>query len=212
MSDLAPFVGAALRDKVVLELQEENNKLKSENARLGRENTSLRTQQMDLVTVTGPGGHTVYACGRKDMRVEYDEPLSWHWHDPEQQIKLRDEGYTQCPVQSIANAEIHFEGRVFRLADASRTMLGSIQYNGPGTVLGYYYIFDSAPEVELILVVKFGPLPERAAELAKLHFANNDTRDLYGNPAHFQNDDIPNVKFDHLAFCANFASDSEEEE
>ena len=69
MSDLAPFLAAAgLRDKVVLDLQEENDRLKAELVRL---NTAIRDSRRD-VEITGPSGFPLYANG--DYRRTFSGP------------------------------------------------------------------------------------------------------------------------------------------
>ena len=83
MSDLAPSVAAAIRDKVVKELQEENNQ--NDNERL-RNVTQELVNFADLVTVTGSGGSPIYCCGRKDTTIEYDNPITWN--DAVEQISL----------------------------------------------------------------------------------------------------------------------------
>lgn len=55
MSDLAPFVAAALKDKTVIDLLEENQKLRQNLAKTR------------VVEVTGPGGSPVYAKGKMNQ-------------------------------------------------------------------------------------------------------------------------------------------------
>ena len=49
MSDLAPFVAATLRDKVIIDQQEEINRLRKQ----------LRIER--TITITGPGGSPIFA-------------------------------------------------------------------------------------------------------------------------------------------------------
>lgn len=58
MSDLAPFVAATLRDKVVKDQQEEINRLKRKIDQIEREKKLSR-----MVMVTGPEGTPVYSSG-----------------------------------------------------------------------------------------------------------------------------------------------------
>ncbi len=91
MSDLAPFVAAALRDKVIYELLEENKKLR-ERARFGM-----------TVEVTGPEGQPVYARGQFDENGEvHENPNLWRVRLPEQ--------LHPCPLKDLKNIEIWIGG------------------------------------------------------------------------------------------------------
>ena len=59
MSDIAPFVAASLRDKVVADLMDENNNLREKN------------RALNLVKITGPEGYPVYAHGQVSDRILY---------------------------------------------------------------------------------------------------------------------------------------------
>ena len=97
MSDLAPFVAATLRDKIVDDLKTENEKLREELARVA--------DRQLAVQVTGPNGAPVYYetslkrgaycehLGGKCWRVEFDETAA-------------------IPLHAISNLEIRVGGMV----------------------------------------------------------------------------------------------------
>lgn len=105
MGDLARFVAAALRDKVMEELQEENKRLETENRRLQSENKHFHTMAMARmadIEITGPNGMPMYAA-YDFLRTPYD------------QLTVRPLGgdslhgrYTRsCPASQLLDAELH---------------------------------------------------------------------------------------------------------
>jgi hypothetical protein len=93
MSDLAPFVAAALRDKVVTELQQENAGLRQENAGLRQIVEANRSD----IEITGPRGFPTHAS--VDIDVESNQVLTF---------SLRN---NCCSLSRLMEAEIHILGR-----------------------------------------------------------------------------------------------------
>jgi hypothetical protein len=83
MSDLAPFVAAAMRDKVVLELMEENEAM--------RKQVTTQGHQFKAVEITGPDGDPVYA------RAQFDEDGGYH-DDPDLWLVIFPEGKQLLPI------------------------------------------------------------------------------------------------------------------
>jgi hypothetical protein len=74
MSSFAPFVAAAIRDKVVQELMEENEAMRNQVAKL---------RHFKTVEITGPGGTCVYARAQFDEDGGYrGNPNLWSVHFP----------------------------------------------------------------------------------------------------------------------------------
>ena len=70
MSDLAPFVAAAIRDKVVTDLQVEINTL--------RQQLAIERYKSKTVAITGPNGIPVYATAQFDINGNFDNsPELW---------------------------------------------------------------------------------------------------------------------------------------
>jgi hypothetical protein len=93
MSDLAPFVAAALRDKVINDLMEENQAIRKQ------------LQQARRVEITGPGGAPVYAHAQFDDDGDYDDnPNLWNVKFPEGKQLL------SCPLSALDGIEIRVGG------------------------------------------------------------------------------------------------------
>ena len=70
MSDLAPFVAAVIRDKVVSDLQTEIEQLRNE--------LYVERYKSKTVAITGPNGTPVYACAQFDLHGNFDNsPELW---------------------------------------------------------------------------------------------------------------------------------------
>ena len=108
MSDLAPFVAAAIRDKVVVELKEENDRLRQQLRELRR------------VEITGTGGSPIYATAQFDEDGAYDvNPNLWEVKlmmmmssssMQQQQQQQQDAAPLQCPLADLSNLEIRLGG------------------------------------------------------------------------------------------------------
>jgi hypothetical protein len=93
MSDLAPFVAAALRDKVVEDLMEENQAIRGQ------------LQQARRVEITGPGGAPVHAQAQFDEDGSYSgNPNLWNVKFPEGKQLL------PCPLSVLEGIEIRVGG------------------------------------------------------------------------------------------------------
>ena len=96
MSDLAPFVAAAIRDKVVQELMEENEAMRKQVAKL---------RHFKTVEITGPGGKPVYTRAQFDEDGGYNgNPNLWSVHFPEGKQLL------PCPLPRLEDIQIKFGG------------------------------------------------------------------------------------------------------
>ncbi|KAL9186932.1 hypothetical protein ACHAXT_010652 [Thalassiosira profunda] len=96
MSDLAPFVAATLRDKVVTELLEENQKLRE------------KEHAGEYVEITGPNREPVYARGhlRDDGRERKQEMLGGELRFWGVDINMDVEQLLPCPLQDLKGIEI----------------------------------------------------------------------------------------------------------
>jgi len=98
MSDLAPFVAAALRDKVVADLQDEVKHL--------REQLEREKRQSQTVAITGPQGSPVYAHAQfRDGKHDYSPEL---W-----KVELSTTGQRHsgcCLVEDLAEMEVRIGG------------------------------------------------------------------------------------------------------
>jgi hypothetical protein len=90
MSDLAPFVAATIRDKVVVDLKEENDKLREQ----------LRQRWTVQVLRNDEESRVVYATGQFDQG-QADTPF---W-----KVSLSPEAVS-CPLSDLANVELHIGG------------------------------------------------------------------------------------------------------
>lgn len=93
MSDLAPFVAAILKDKVVQDLIEENESLRKKN--------NAMKLVMNGIEITGPRGQPVYATGSLDAD-EYINSVE-HRRVGLEQLEL-------LPVNLIATVELWIGG------------------------------------------------------------------------------------------------------
>lgn len=109
MSDLGPFVAAHLRDKVIADLLQENKQLKKQLVNARR------------VTITGPGGSTVYAEG-DFSKGRYDPlvmPGEW-WEIP---FTNEPGKYTPncCTLSMLPTCEVRIGGFVkIKMGDVDR--------------------------------------------------------------------------------------------
>mmetsp|Transcript_12240 Transcript_12240/g.18771 ORF Transcript_12240/g.18771 Transcript_12240/m.18771 type:complete len:189 (-) Transcript_12240:157-723(-) len=99
MSDLAPFVAAAINDKVVLGLMEE----------LEEKTEALNSSLSRMIRITGPGGSPVYAQRDYFERVRDDEedgPL-WRLDMINYDSIPANPSLSKCDVEEIYNCELH---------------------------------------------------------------------------------------------------------
>jgi len=89
MSDLAPFVAAALRDKSIHDLMEENRKLR---------------ELAMAVEVTGPEGQPIYARGKFDEDGDSAYETLY-------EVKLSEQ-LTLCPLSDLSDVEIWIGGSI----------------------------------------------------------------------------------------------------
>ena len=207
MSELAPFVAAALRDKVVEELEKEARKLRQEKTQLMQFAVEL-SESAGLVTIRSSGGQMIYAYGTKDPEVQYDDPF--RWFDVEEHVEMRHPQALpaqQCPIEEVGDAELHLAGGlILKLRDCDRSMLASFHHG----YVTYYYIFEQgqfAPMVDILVKVKFGPVLDWESRGLSMYMEDRDVR---FNPSSFQNKDIASVVFERVNHIANFPSDGDD--
>jgi hypothetical protein len=96
MSTLAPFVAAAIRDKVVQELMEENEAMRKQVAVL---------RHFKTVEITGPGGKRVYTRAQFDEDGGYNgNPNLWSVHFPKGKQLL------PCPLPMLESIQVRLGG------------------------------------------------------------------------------------------------------
>ena len=97
MSDLAPYVAAVLRDKVVCDLLEENEALREQNRATREQNRATQ-----MVAVTGQDGAPIYAQGNfEEDGQAAEDPSDW-------QVQLSQ--LAPAPLSALRGLEIHFGG------------------------------------------------------------------------------------------------------
>ena len=97
MSDLAPFIAATIRDKVVLDLMEENTRLRQV------------IQHYNSVQITGPCGFPVYSRSQLDVDGRYDQCTDM-WRVTFQQNLT-------CQLCNLGDVEIRRAGSMRKLID-----------------------------------------------------------------------------------------------
>jgi len=138
MSDLAPFVAATLRDKVIADMKEENDALR-EQVRKSR-----------TVAITGPSGTPVYCQAQLD-EGEYDaNPNLWrvNFGTPLLPCPLAAFSDVELRVGGICKAKVYNNAEYETYADDGHGLDG----DGFGE-LSFYFTGPS----ELWLQVQFGP-------------------------------------------------------
>jgi hypothetical protein len=96
MSALAPFVAAAVRDKVVQELMEENQAMRKQVAEL---------RHFKTVEITGPGGKRVYTRAQFDEDGGYNGNSNlWSVHFPKGKQLL------PCPLPMLEGIQVRLGG------------------------------------------------------------------------------------------------------
>lgn len=105
MSDLAKFVAATLKERVAVDLEEENKQLQKKKEELEAERTKALeyASRNGRVEITGKGGSPVYAHGEM-ARAEYDA------FNEEYELTLICDDPTLCPITKVAEAEIRLNG------------------------------------------------------------------------------------------------------
>ena len=158
MSDLAPFVAATLRDKVVHELQEESK----------RDREKIRKLEDDgkdrMVRITGPGGSPVYAENHFQYAVrDEDEPGFPEKFALELQNSTgetnRNPNLASCPIQSVLDCEIHLgTNKTIRMEERDGyDAMGSVGDRDVEFVFWFQKQSDDCNDV--FLVLRYGPNP-----------------------------------------------------
>ena len=186
MSDLAPFIAATIRDKVVCDQQQEIESLKDENRRLQERLAE------ELVQITNQDGSIIYAEGSLAKRVvESDEVgglnhfLWFRW-----QAIRNGSILPQCKVRDVRDAVVRVGGnRVCFLGD--RDAVECVSEEGDEDARLIYYFALERPPLRYLgscmnIVIQYGPLPEGT--------------EYPHNPDNHQNDEIPYVSFNSIEF------------
>lgn len=171
MSDLAPFVAAAIRDSVVLEQQAEIQ--------------ALRAQRDNLVTVTSLDGTLIYAQGSLATRTVTCDAKRGTYHVI---AFTNSTNFTKCPVGEIENAVIRIRGQeLCKMCDFSHADCMTSEGDDFESTL---YMFDLNPQDEALR--HLGP---------KLNiFVKYQDANMTESPLHHENDDIEQVKFHDVEF------------
>mmetsp|Transcript_25792 Transcript_25792/g.28886 ORF Transcript_25792/g.28886 Transcript_25792/m.28886 type:complete len:210 (+) Transcript_25792:19-648(+) len=101
MSELAPFVAATLRDKIVKELHEDNQELRNEICQLRKDGRSWTVQ------IAGPGGSPVYCTGKISDR-EVLQQISNQGENLNRYAEVimhGGEGFS-CPLESFLECQL----------------------------------------------------------------------------------------------------------
>ena len=101
MTDLASFVAATIRDKVVLDLMEENKRLRKV------------IEQYHSVDITGPSGTPVYFKSRCNDYIQLDQSSEIPYQPGTLPEKLK------CQLFHLKDVEIRRVGSMTRLEDLS---------------------------------------------------------------------------------------------
>ena len=99
MSDLAPFIAATIRDKVVLDLMEENTRLRQ----------VIQHYTSNSVQITGPCGFPVYSRSQLDVDGRYDQCTDM-W-------RVTFQHNLTCQLCNLGDVEIRRAGSMTRLID-----------------------------------------------------------------------------------------------
>ena len=96
MSDLAPFVAAAIRDRTVMDLQKEVAKLQEENS-------ALKAKLSTEISLVGPDGVTIY--GRGDFKKGHQPHIEFCYIDLN-----KDSTFPMCPAADVENCQVKIGG------------------------------------------------------------------------------------------------------
>ena len=163
MSDLAKFVAATLKERVAVDLEEENKQLQKKNERLEAERTKALeyASRNGRVEITGKGGSPVYAHGEM-ARAEYidDFPIRKH------ELTLTCDDPTLCPITKVTEAEIRLNGLL--VAVLSENDSSDSLSNVGDEYIELFYMFESGTHGvgglwggrTIFLHMTFGPVPD----------------------------------------------------
>lgn len=138
MSDLAPFVAAALRDRNIEELMEENKKFRNENKKLQEENRVLKAR---VIRVTRPGGSPIYAQRHIAYANETEQGFLV--------LNLHATTLPMCPIEDMERCEVHIGGdqTVIRVGDYSSALQRTVPI-APEQSMDYNYSFRETETAE----------------------------------------------------------------
>ena len=186
MSELAKFVAATLKERVAVDLEEENNQLQKKNERLEAERTKALeyASRNGKIEITGKGGSPVYAHGEMSS-AEYDDV------NRQYDIKLTSEDPTICPVKKVKDAEIRLNGLLVAIVsecDVAEALEGQVTYTfvpeNRGVISYTFYpphaVGGFWNEKGLFLDVEFGPLPDPSLSTFNIDtdFRDEEIREL----------------------------------
>lgn len=190
MSDLAKFVAATLKEKVAVDLEEENEQLHKKNEKLEAERAAERTKALEYasrngtVEITGKGGSPVYARGEM-TRAEYIDEVSLHEHE----LALICDDPTLCPITKVTEAEIRLNGLVVSVLSETDSSDALSTVGDEHTEL--YFLFEADTHGvgglwggrKIVLHMTFGPVPDP------------DSVDAFDIDTDFRDEQIREVRF-----------------
>lgn len=177
MSDLAPFVAATVRDKVVEDLQEEIRRQNEKNDELRERVNNLSelndafSQHQQFVSVTGPGGSPLYSTGIDRFGRQSPRPI---------ELRHYDNGNYCRSVDELLDAELHIMGgndkkHTYCVSNAERivcaNVLPNLQHRGGADLIGLDISFDH-DESTLHLVAVLEVLHKETPQWTELDIEN----------------------------------------
>ena len=163
MSDLAKFVAATIKERVAVDLEEENEQLQKKNEKLEAERTKALeyASRNGTVEITGKGGSPVYARGEM-ARAQYIDQVSVRQYE----LKLICDDPTLCPITKVTEAEIRLNGLLVSVLseyDTSNTLSDEGDEH-----FQLYFVFEAETHGvgglwggrSITLDMTFGPVPD----------------------------------------------------
>ena len=194
MSDLAKFVAAALKERVAVDLEEENEKLdkKVETLETERAKSLEYASRNGKIEITGKGGSPVYARGEM-VRAEFFDMTPIREH----KLTLICDDPTLCPIKSVMEAEIRLNGMLITpLSEGipfdATSRVGDEHFKSCFMVdVDKHGVGGLWKESGLFLSVTFGPVPDPSQEYVF---------NMFGDISAYDNTDMRNNEFDEVRF------------
>lgn len=196
MSDLAPFVAATIRDKVVMDQQEEIETLRAERDQAKHCEEQLKES---LITITSPDGNEVYAEALLAKRIVESDGQGGITHFTrlanKNGLRATNPNLENCQVRDIENAVIRVGGvQICRIGDYTEREEVIMDEDEGYVRLVYDFTLEESRPIRYLgrfvsLDVDYGPIPEE-----------NRTADIDLNPNAHENQVIRDVYFRNLEF------------
>lgn len=204
MSELAKFVAAVLKEKVAVDLEEENERLQGKVEALESERAEALeyASRNGRVEITGKGGSPVYAHGEmKNVSSEHMEG--------DNDVYLISPDPTLCPIGKLLESELRLNGmRIGSLnkSDSFDNITGyapSELHASEETHCVVQYVFEHHgvvggvwDDAYAMLIVEFGPIPVPAESPGESFISKCTSND-------FRDEEIEEVKFSMLILRSN---------